>query len=65
MDALLPLDVHALAALLYAGHFFGNLPTMRERFELVILGILALSFVSMLWSWGASRLHSRAAVAAD
>ena len=49
----------------YAGYFFGNIPAVKERFELVILGILALSVLPVLWGWLASRLQPRVAVAAD
>jgi membrane-associated protein len=33
----------------FGGYFFGNLPVVREHFELVILGIIGVSVVPILW----------------
>jgi membrane-associated protein len=42
-----------------AGYFFGNLPQVKHNFSLVILGIIAVSFlpiaIEMLKAWKASR----------
>lgn len=38
-----------------AGTLFGNIPIVKERFELVILGIIAISLFPMLHEWWKNR----------
>lgn len=33
------------------GYFFGNLPVVKQNFELVILGIIAVSLMPMIWQF--------------
>ena len=34
---------------LYAGHTFGNIPAVKERFSLVILGVIVVSVLPVVW----------------
>ncbi len=34
---------------LYAGHAFGNIPAVKERFTLVILGVIVVSVLPVVW----------------
>lgn len=36
-------------SLIFAGYFFGNLPVVREHFEVVVLGIVFVSVLPMAW----------------
>jgi membrane-associated protein len=38
-----------VGTLLPAGWFFGNIPVVKENFELVVLGIIAFSVLPMVW----------------
>lgn len=46
-----------------AGYLFGNIPIIREHFELVVLGIIFVSVMPMAWeiwrAWRASRRDPR------
>ena len=39
-----------------AGFAFGNIPTVRENFEFVVIGIVFISFLPILWGYILSRL---------
>jgi membrane-associated protein len=39
-----------------AGYWFGNIPAVREHFELVVLGIVAVSLLPAAWELAAARL---------
>lgn len=34
-----------------AGHFFGNLPVVKQNFHIVIFGVIGVSLIPMLWPW--------------
>lgn len=36
---------------LYTGYFFGNLPSIRENFTMLIFGIIVLSLMPIAWEW--------------
>jgi len=38
-----------------AGYCFGTIGFIREHFELVVLGIVAVSVLPIAWEWYASR----------
>jgi membrane-associated protein len=38
-----------VGTLLPAGWFFGNIPVVKENFELVVLGIIGFSVLPMVW----------------
>lgn len=40
-----------VAFFVFGGYFFGNIPIVRENFSLVILIIIALSFVPIVWEY--------------
>ncbi|MEN9700044.1 MAG: hypothetical protein RLZZ301_1242 [Bacteroidota bacterium] len=40
-----------------SGYFFGNIPLVRENFELVVFGIIGLSLLPMLWAYLKNRLR--------
>ncbi len=44
----------------WAGYFFGNIPTVERNFELVIFAIIGLSVVPMIWEYLKERRRSRA-----
>jgi membrane-associated protein len=43
---------------LYAGYFFGNFPSVKENFSMLILGIIALSLLPVVWEWWRARKKS-------
>jgi membrane-associated protein len=45
-----------VAGLMTLGYQFGNLPFVKKNFELVILGIIAVSFFPLVYQFGKSRL---------
>ena len=49
-----------VVVLTLAGYLFGNIEVVQKNFELVILGIIALSVLPPLWSFVKGRLASRA-----
>jgi membrane-associated protein len=46
-----------------AGYFFGNIPIVRENFELVIIAIILVSVVPMGVEWWKARRESKASQA--
>jgi membrane-associated protein len=41
-----------------AGYFFGNVPVVKEHFELVVVGIVVVSVLPVAWEvWSARRRH--------
>ena len=44
----------------WAGYFFGNIPTVEKHFELVIFAIIGLSVLPMVWEYLKGRRRSRA-----
>jgi membrane-associated protein len=49
---------------LFSGYFFGNIPWVKERFEVVILGIIFVSLLPMVIEFWLSRRAKHAAAAA-
>lgn len=45
---------------LYAGYYFGNIPSVRKNFTLLILGILVLSVLPIFIEWWRSRRNKQA-----
>lgn len=39
------------AIFVFGGYYFGNLPLVKDNFSIVILAIIALSFVPILWEY--------------
>jgi membrane-associated protein len=50
--------------ILPAGWFFGNIPVVKENFELVVLGIIGFSVLPMVWEIARARYKSRTAAGA-
>ncbi|MFH2118250.1 MAG: DedA family protein [Candidatus Paceibacterota bacterium] len=45
-----------VALFVFAGYFFGNIPSVKHNFSLVILGIIAISVLPIIWeAWQAKR----------
>ncbi len=42
-----------------AGFGFGNIPWVQERFELVVVGIVLVSFLPLLWAYLLAKLEQR------
>ena len=40
---------------LYAGYFFGNIPSVQENFTALIFGIIGLSLLPIVWEWWRAR----------
>jgi len=38
-----------------AGYFFGNIPVVKQNFELVVVGIVAVSVLPVAWQWWTAR----------
>ena len=51
--------------ILPAGWFFGNIPVVKQNFELVVLGIIGFSVLPMVWEIARAKLKSRQAAAAE
>ena len=49
-----------VVVLTLAGYLFGNIEVVKKNFELVILGIIALSVLPPLWSFAKGKMASRA-----
>ena len=49
-----------VVVLTLAGYLFGNIEVVKKNFELVILGIIALSVLPPLWSFVKGKMASRA-----
>ena len=43
----------------FAGYFFGSIPFVKENFEFVIIGIVAISVLPMIIEYLRNRLHKR------
>lgn len=43
-----------------AGHFFGNIPVVKENFELVVVGIVVVSILMPLLGWWKARSSDQA-----
>jgi membrane-associated protein len=41
-----------------AGYWFGNLPLVKQNFELVIIAIIGLSLVPLAWEWWRERVRA-------
>lgn len=39
-----------------AGYFFGNLPSVKSNFHIVIFAVIAISLIPMVWPWISSKL---------
>jgi membrane-associated protein len=48
-----------------AGYAFGNIPWVKERFELVVIGIISVSLIPAAWGFFASRRKKLAAGSAN
>lgn len=46
-----------------AGYAFGNIPQVKEHFELVVVGIVFISVLPILWGYLISRMERRRALA--
>ena len=44
-----------VALFTFAGYFFGNIPFVRDNFELVIIAIIFISILPMVYEWWKSR----------
>ena len=42
----------------YAGHFFGNLPVVRQNFTLLIFGIIGISLLPMVIGMVKAKLNA-------
>jgi membrane-associated protein len=47
-----------------AGYGFGNIPVVRENFELVVVGIVCISLLPILWGYLIARMERKRAEAA-
>ena len=43
------------------GYFFGNLPIVKQNFELVVFGIIGLSVLPMVWEFAKAKFFPQAA----
>ena len=50
-----------VGAFVGAGYFFGNIPVVEERLELLIVGIIAVSVAPGAWHWVQGRIKARKA----
>lgn len=48
-----------------AGYFFGNIPFVRDNFELVIIAIILVSVLPMLYEWLKARREKSLAIKAE
>jgi membrane-associated protein len=44
------------------GYFFGNIPFVKQNFELVIVAIILISVMPMFYEWWKARRHPKSAV---
>jgi len=54
-----------VALILPAGWFFGNIPVVKENFELVVIGIIGFSVLPMVWEIARAKLKARKPVEAE
>jgi membrane-associated protein len=50
-----------VALILPAGWFFGNIPVVKENFELVVLGIIGFSVLPMVWEIARAKMKPKPA----
>ena len=50
-----------VALILPAGWFFGNIPVVKENFELVVLGIIGFSVLPMVWEIARAKMRPKPA----
>ena len=50
-----------VGTLLPAGWFFGNIPVVKENFELVVLGIIGFSVLPMVWEIARAKMKPKPA----
>jgi membrane-associated protein len=48
-----------VALFTFAGYFFGNIPFVRDNFELVIIAIIFISILPMVYEWWKSRREAK------
>jgi membrane-associated protein len=48
-----------VGTLLPAGWFFGNIPVVKENFELVVLGIIGFSVLPMVWEIARAKMKPK------
>jgi membrane-associated protein len=48
-----------------AGYGFGNVPKVKEHFELVVVGIVFVSLLPIAWSFLISRLNRPATISVE
>lgn len=48
-----------IVLLLPAGYFFGQIPIVKENFELVVFGIIGFSLLPMVYEFAAAKLRNR------
>ncbi len=48
-----------VALFTFAGYFFGNIPFVRDNFELVIIAIIFISILPMVYEWWKSRRDAK------
>ncbi|WP_367873380.1 DedA family protein [Luteolibacter sp. Populi] len=51
--------------ILPAGWFFGNMPVVKENFELVVLGIIGFSVLPMVWEIARAKMKPKETVEAE
>lgn len=47
-----------MISFVYAGHFFGNLPVVRQNFTLLIFGIIGISLLPMVIGMVKAKLNA-------
>ena len=48
-----------VALFTFAGYFFGNIPFVRDNFELVIIAIIFISILPMVYEWWKARREAK------
>jgi membrane-associated protein len=44
-----------VAACVFSGFFFGNIPVVKKNFSIVILAIIGISMIPLVWEWWKAR----------
>jgi len=44
-----------VAAFTFAGYFFGEIPIVKENFEIVVVAIILISVLPGVWEWWKAR----------
>ena len=52
-----------VAACVFSGYFFGNIPVVKKNFSIVILAIIGISMIPLAWEWWKARRTSGSAPA--